>query len=614
MKRVFKWAGLSLLALLLAVAAVAVHTWYAKPLSINWFYTRVFAQFALDNPELLTRMRLVEPMGIRGHNAKLADSSPAETERAFARLQDNYATLKRYDSRAYTGQDRLSYEILDYFIGIQVRGGAWRYHNFPVNQLFGIQSELPNLMTQSQQVNDATDAEHYLARLGQFPRKLEEVIESLKLRESKKIIPPKFVVEKVSEQINRFLAAGVQGNALTVDFKAKLEKLPAGKMDAPTRDALIRRAENTVASSVIPAYTKLAAYIETLRTKALTNDGAWSLPDGDKYYQHQVEAQTTSKMQAVELHQLGLTEVARIGAEMDAILEKEGYMQPTRVERLAVLSKSPTQTYPDSDQGRVQVLKDYQSIIHEILAGLDPWFATRPKAGVVVERVPAVSEKTSAFAYYSAPPFDGSKPGVFYANLRKVDEIAKFGMRTLAYHEAVPGHHLQIAIAQELTGLPIFRKVIPFTAYSEGWALYAERLAWEAGYQKNPLDNLGRLQAEIFRAVRLVVDTGIHAKRWTREQAIDYMLANTGMAEVEVIAEIERYFVMPGQALAYKVGMMKILELREKAQQSLGSRFSIRDFHDAVLRNGAMPLDVLERVIDDYIADRKEEKKSKQPG
>ena len=614
MKRAFKWAGLCLLTLLLLVAAVAVHTWYAKPLSINWFYTRVFAQFALDNPELLTRMRLVEPMGIRGHNAKLADSSPAETERAFARLQDDYATLKRYDSRAYTGQDRLSYEILDYFIGIQVRGGAWRYHNFPVNQLFGIQSELPNLMTQSQQVNDATDAEHYLARLGQFPRKLEEVIESLKLRESKKIIPPKFVVEKVSEQINRFLAAGVQGNALTVDFKAKLEKLPAEKMAAPTRDALIKRAENTVASSVIPAYTQLLAYIETLRTKALTNDGAWSLPDGDKYYQHQVEAQTTSKMQAVELHQLGLTEVARIGAEMDAILEKEGYMQPTRAERLATLSKSPTQTYPDSDQGRVQVLKDYQSIIDEILAGLDPWFATKPKAGVVVECVPAVSEKTSAFAYYNAPPFDGSKRGVFYANLRKVDEIAKFGMRTLAYHEAVPGHHLQIAIVQELTGLPIFRKVIPFTAYSEGWALYAERLAWEAGYQKKPLDNLGRLQAEIFRAVRLVVDTGIHAKRWTREQAIDYMLANTGMAEVEVIAEIERYFVMPGQALAYKVGMMKILELREKAQQSLGSRFSIRDFHDAVLRNGAMPLDVLERVIDDYIADRKGAEKSKQPG
>jgi uncharacterized protein (DUF885 family) len=191
---------------------------------------------------------------------------------------------------------------------------------------------------------------------------------------------------------------------------------------------------------------------------------------------------------------------------------------------------------------------------------------------------------------------------VFYANLRKVDEIARFGMRTLAFHEAVPGHHLQIAIAHELKGLPIFRSVIPFTAYAEGWALYAERLAWEIGLQKNPLDNLGRLQAEMFRAVRLVVDTGIHAKRWTREQAIDYMIANTGMPEIEVIAEIERYFVSPGQALAYKVGMIKILALREKARQALGPKFALRDFHDAVLKNGGMPLDVLERVVDDYIA------------
>ncbi|MEQ1519504.1 MAG: DUF885 domain-containing protein, partial [Usitatibacteraceae bacterium] len=238
----------------------------------------------------------------------------------------------------------------------------------------------------------------------------------------------------------------------------------------------------------------------------------------------------------------------------------------------------------------------------EISAGLDPYFGIKPKAKVEVRRVPALSEKTSPFAYYNGPAFDGSKPGVFYANLRKVDEIPKFGMRTLAYHEAVPGHHLQTAIAQELKGLPIFRNVIPFTSYNEGWGLYAERLAWEIGYEKNPLDNLGRLQAEMFRAVRLVVDTGIHAKRWTREQAIEYMITNTGMPEIEVIAEIERYFVMPGQALAYKVGMIKILQLREKAKQELGAKFSLRDFHDTVLKNGSMPLAVLERVVDEYIA------------
>lgn len=605
MKRVFKWIAIVLLALLLLAAALAAHTWYAKPLSINWFYARVFAQFALDNPELLTQMRMLEPLGIRGHNARLGDSSPAETERTSAKWKANYATLKSYDNSRFTGQDRLSYEILENFIDTQVRGEPWRYHNFPVNQMFGIQSELPNLLTQTQQVNDATDAEHYLARLALFPRKMDEVIESLKLRESKNIIPPKFVVEKVGEQLKTFLSTSAAENALTVALKSKLAKLPAEKIDQAKRDALVKRAEASVTASVLPAYTKLAAYVESLRPKALRNDGAWSLPDGEKFYAYQIESMTTTKMDAAELHQLGVDEVARIGAEMDRILDSEGFRQPTRVARMNALSKSPAQVYPDSEDGRVQVLKDYTAIIDEVSAGLDPYFGIKPKAKVVVERVPALSEKTAPFAYYHPPPFDGSKPAVFYANLRKVDEIARFGMRTLAYHEAVPGHHLQIAIAQELKGLPIFRSVIPFTAYSEGWALYAERLAWEIGLQKNPLDNLGRLQAEMFRAVRLVVDTGIHAKRWTREQAIDYMIANTGMPEIEVIAEIERYFVSPGQALAYKVGMIKILALREKARQALGPKFALRDFHNAMLKNGGMPLDVLERVVDEYIAANK---------
>ena len=605
MKRVFKWIGIIVLSLLLIAAALAAHTWTSKPLSINWFYTRVFAQFALDNPELLTRFRMLEQVGIRGHNAKLGNASPAETEKTFARLKSDYATLKSYDTSGYTGQDRLSFDILENFLGTQLRGEPFRYHNFPVNQLFGIQSELPNLMTNTQQVNDATDAEHYLARLGQFPRVMDQVIESVALRASKNIIPPKFVIEKVSEQIKTFVATSAADNALTVALKTKLAKLPADKMDQATRDGFVKRAEESVATNVIPAYKKLGSYIETLRAKALRNDGAWSLPDGDKYYQHQIELMTTTTMPAEELHQLGVAEVTRIGAEMDRILDDEGYKQPTRAARLAALSTSPSQIYPDSDESRTQVLKDYTAIIAEISAGLDPYFGIKPKAKVVVERVPALSEKTSAFAYYNGPAFDGSKPGVFYINLRKVDEIAKFGMHTLAYHEAVPGHHLQIAIAQELKGLPIFRSVVPYTAYAEGWALYAERLAWEAGFEKNPLDNLGRLQAEIFRAVRLVVDTGIHAKRWTREQAIEYMLANTGMPEAEVVAEIERYYVMPGQALAYKVGMIKILALREKAKQSLGPKFNLRDFHDAVLKNGAMPLEVLERVVDEYIAAKK---------
>jgi uncharacterized protein (DUF885 family) len=297
--------------------------------------------------------------------------------------------------------------------------------------------------------------------------------------------------------------------------------------------------------------------------------------------------------------------VARIEAEMDVILSGEGLSLGSVGARVQGISKRPDQLYPDTDAGRTQIINDFQSIINEIDNGLTPYFNIRPKMGVEVERVPQFREQTAPGAYYNPPAFDGSRPGVFFINLRNTDEVAKFGMRTLAYHEGIPGHHFQIAIQQEMKGVPIFRKVLPFTAFAEGWALYSERLAWEAGFQKQPLDNLGRLQAEMFRAVRLVVDTGMHYKHWTREQSIAYMLEKTGMPETDVVAEIERYLVMPGQALAYKVGMNKILELRERAKTELGPKFDIKAFHDVVLSGGSMPLALLEQRVDAWIAKQK---------
>lgn len=605
MRRTLKWIGVLVASLLLATGALALHTWYAKPLSINWFYTRAFLRFALDNPELLTSLRLFEPLGIRGHNAKLADASIAKGDATFALFRDELATLKRYDASAMTGQDRISYDIFSYYVSDQVAHERWRFHDFPVNQGAGVQIELPNLMTQQQQINDATDAEHFIARLDAYPRKFAQVLEGLKLRESKGMLPPKFTVDKVLDQLRKFSAPGAAGNVLTVSFREKLAKVPADKIDAETRNALTARAEKAVADSVLPAYEKLHAYFESLRSKAVHNHGVWAQPDGAAYYQHRIESNTTTTMTAPQIHALGIKEVERVGREMDTILAAAGYAQGTRAQKIAQLAASPAQRYADSDAGRAQILKDFQLIIDEITAGLDPYFKTKPKAAVEVKRMPAFTEAGTSGAYYGSPPMDGSAPGTFYANLRDVKEMSRFGMRTLAYHEAVPGHHLQTAIAQEISGLPIFRSLVPFTAYDEGWALYAERLAWEMGYQKDPIDNLGRLRDEMLRAVRLVVDTGIHHERWTREQAIDYMLQETGMTEPEVVTEIERYFLDPGQALAYKVGMLKILELRERAKGELGSKFDIREFHDAVLVNGGMPLAVLERVVNDYIAARK---------
>jgi uncharacterized protein (DUF885 family) len=606
MKRFLKWVLLYPLLLILVLGGgLFVHVWYFKPVTINLYYNRVFAQFALDNPELLTSMRLLDQNGIDFHADELADASLAAEERQREKLRENYETFKRYERSSYTAQELLSYDIWDFFFTNQVEGDKWRHHNFPVNQMFGVQSMLPNFMADQHMVERERDARNYIARLNKFPVKFSQVLEGLRLREEKGIFPPQFTVDKVLKQMRGFIEPKPAEHMLVTTLQQKLEKIDPAQLSAEARQALLEDATRAVEQSVYPAYRELITYFEALRPKATSNEGVWRLPEGEAYYAYRVKSNTTTELSAEQIHQIGVAEVARIGAEMDSILREAGYTEGTVGARVQQLSKAPEQLYPDTDAGREQVLKDYQAMIDEVSAGLEPYFAVKPKAGVVVKRVPEFSEKTAPGASYNAPSLDGKRPGTFYANLRNLSEVARCGMRTLAYHEGVPGHHFQIAIAQELKGLPIFRRMLPFTAYSEGWALYTERLAGEAGFQKNPLDNLGRLQAEMFRAVRLVVDTGMHHKRWSREQAIQYMTEHTGMGEDEVIAEIERYLVNPGQALAYKVGMLKILELREKARAELGVKFDIREFHDQVLKNGSMPMSILEQVIGEYIAAKK---------
>lgn len=605
-KRLFKWFSLAFLACLLLGSALAAHTWYGKPLSINWFYGRVFLQFALDNPEMLTQMRLLEPLGIKGHNAKLSDDSLAHDEAQLAKLEADYATFQSYDRSSYSGQQLISYDIFNSFLGDLVKDGKrFRYHNFPVNQMFGAQSGMPNFMVNSHLVESERDARDYITRLRLFDSKFDQVIEGLQHRESLGIVPPRFTVEKVLDQMRDFIAQPSREHMLYTSFDEKLAKISEDEMAPAVRDELRTEVAGAIDEVVFPAYQRLIAHHEALLGKVTSNDGAWRLPDGEAYYAWRIRNQTTTDMSAEQIHQIGVAEVERIGGEMDAILQAEGLSEGSIGERVRQISSRPDQLYPDTDAGREQILADYQSIIDDIDANLSDWFNHRPEAGVEVRRVPEFSQKTAPGAYYQRGSMDGKRPGVFYANLRNVAEIPRFGMRTLAYHEAIPGHHFQGSLAQELKGLPMFRNVLGFTVYSEGWALYAERLAWEAGFQSQPLDNLGRLQAEMFRAVRLVVDTGMHAKRWSREQAIEYMERNTGMGHDEVVAEIERYLVNPGQALAYKVGMLKILELREKARTELGDRFDIRGFHDAVLGAGALPIFILERQIDDWIAERK---------
>ena len=604
MRFVLKWL-LRLVLLVVVLAGIAfAHVWYFKPLKIDWFYGRVFAQFALQSPQMLSSMRILPPWA-DFYSDKLDDASPKHGDEMAALVDADLDMLHRYDREAMDDQGKLSYDALDFFLTNMVEGQRFRYNGFPVNQMFGVQSNLPNFMADTHQVNNASDAANYIKRLDQFPLHFAQVIEGLKLRDAHGAIPPKFTVDKVLEQMRGFIAIPAEQNMLYTSFAEKLEKLGTDKLQPGARDELLGKARASIDARVYPAYLELIAWFTDLQPKATENLGAWSLPDGDAYYAWCVRSHTTTDMTPAEVHELGLSEVARISAEMDVILREQGLAEGSIGTRVQQLARQPEQMYPNTPEGKKEMVARYQTILDDINANLGDAFNRRPKLGVEVRPVPAFSEKTAPGAYYQGGAFDGSRPGIFFANLRDPGETPKFAMRTLAYHEGIPGHHFQITIAQELQDVPFFRRVLPFTAYSEGWALYAERLAWELGFQKDELDNLGRLRDEMMRAVRLVVDSGIHYKHWTREQAISYMLENTGMGEGDVTAEIERYFVNPGQALAYKAGMIKILALREKAKEQLGDRFKLSEFHDQVLTHGALPLSLVERVVDDWIGRKK---------
>ena len=603
-RRLIKWILGVALVLLVVLGIFVINLVYFRPWSLNLFYEKVFAEAIFAEPELLSSLGLVEQFGITSHNGKLGDESPAHQEKAAARWREDLAQLRAYPLSRQTESQRLSTRVLDWFLARQVEGEQFQFHNYPVNQLSGVQSEFPTFMANTHRLLAPRDCDYYLQRLGALPAKFDQTLEGLKLREAKGITPPRFVVEDVLKEMRAFVAEPAPANILATSFKARVAKIAA--LSESQRADYQTRVENAVTAQVYPAYRKLIDHFQALLPQTTTEDGIWKLPEGHAYYAYLLHLNTTTTMSPEEIHELGLREVSRIEAEMRVILDANGFAGQPIEQSMTSLGKESRFLYPDDETGRAAALADYQRLIDEAIRRCPQLFVTQARTACQVRRVPVFKEATAPGAYYDPAAMDGTRPGVFYANLRNMREVPKWSMPTLAYHEGVPGHHWQISIARELKGLPQFRKVVPFTAFMEGWALYAEWLAKEAGwYANDPFGDLGRLQAELFRAVRLVVDTGIHEKRWTREQAIAYMREKTAMGETEVTSEIERYIVAPGQACAYKVGMLKIQELRAHAQQELGEKFDQREFHDVVLKNGALPLEILEEQVNAYLKEKK---------
>ena len=597
MKFIWKLLKRTLLLALLAGTIFLVNLIWFKPFFIGHFYNKIFIEFALKNPQMITSM------GYKFFYDELNDNSQEANNEQLELLKQDYEMLHKYDREKLEGQELLSYDILDWFLQGQMEGIKYNDYGYSQTQKNGQYMGIINFMTNMHKIDDVGDAKDYLSRLSHIGRVFDNTLIQVNKEKEAGVIPPDFIIQKTLENMHNIRDPKPEENELAKDFMAKISKLK--DLDDSTKSELETELYKQINTTVLPAYDRMIAFYEDLLKEADSYAGVWKFPNGEEYYQYQIKANTTTDYSPEYLHNLGVQEVDRIVAEIKAILSAEGFDTENQTvgELLNSLSKDSRFLYEDSDSGRESIIKDYQKIIDEIDTEMASSFGVLPKGKVEVRKVPEYKEKTAAGGYYERPSMDGSRPGRFYANLYDITATPKFGMRTLAYHEAVPGHHFQLAIQNELKGLPMFRGFLSFSGFTEGWALYAEKLAYELGFQQDPFDNVGRLQAELMRAVRLVVDTGIHHKKWTREQAIDYMFSTTGLAMSDVESEIERYIVWPGQALAYKVGMIKILELREKAKESMGDKFSLKDFHDVVLRNGAIPLSLLEREVNQYIKD-----------
>jgi uncharacterized protein (DUF885 family) len=571
----------------------------------NAIYDQVFAAVLKRSPQLNTNLGLDRTPAGAWALDKMDDNSRAAQRRAFEENERFVAQLKALDRSKLTGMDAVNYDTIMFQQDVAGEGfrnfryGAGAFPQaYVVNQLSTVFTSTPDFLNSQHKVENARDAEAFLSRISGYARQLDDATTQAREDAAAGAAPPDFVIDRTLGLLKaaRDVPAAQNSLVASIDRRTKAQNIPG---DWAARAARLIEAE------VNPALDRQMAALQSMRPNATHDAGVWRLPNGEAYYNWGLKSFTTTTMTGEEVHQMGLQQVAELSSGIDAILKSQGVTQGTVGQRLAALAKEQRFLYPNTDEAKERLLADLNKQVQVVTARLPDYFGTTPKTAVEVKRVPKEIEAGAPGGYYQPATLDGSRPGAYYINLRDTAEWPTWTLPTLTYHESNPGHHWQIALAREAQGLPMLRKIVGFSAYSEGWALYAEQLADEVGaYEGDPFGKVGYLQSYLFRAVRLVVDSGIHHKRWSREQAIRYMVENLGNAETAATTEIERYCVWPGQACSYKVGQTKWLQLRDAAKTKLGPKFDIKGFHDAGLLSGAMPLAVLERVIDQWVATR----------
>ena len=575
-----------------------------KPISLDHYLGKEVISGMLDSPEAMTYLGIIDQFNfITKHQSKLSVYGLEDQAEDLADMKKSRAILERYDDSKLTKQQRISKNVALFDLDNKIKQEEeFPFHDYPLNQIGGIHLNMVQFMTDVHPIRSKNEARAYIDRLNMLDDVFGSTIESLNAQRDAGIFPPRFVFDHVIRQLNELINA--DQNPIRDVFERKINE-PELDFNDKFKAELINDLNLAMEESVNPSFQLLLDFmIETL-PMADPNDGVWSLPNGDEFYALRLKVYTTTDYSAEDIHNIGLSEVDRISKRMQDILSELGYGDNLNVgEMMNQLNEDPQFLYADTPDRKTIVIKDYSDIVEETWMAAADSFHRMPASKVEVRAVPEYSEQNEAGGYYMSPALDGSRPGVFYANLYDIKQTPTYSMRALAFHEAIPGHHLQNALNLENEDLTLYRRFGYYTsAFGEGWALYSERLSVELGMAKTLFDELGVLQSELFRSVRLVVDTGLHYKRWTREEAMDYMKKTTGMSDAEVVSEIERYIVWPGQACSYKVGMIKILDLRERAKDQMGDSFDIRDFHSAVLDHGEPPLFIVEELVDEMISD-----------
>lgn len=575
-----------------------------QDLSFETFLEESFKQLTLRDPEAITDAGVATELGVR--NDQLNDLSEEYVQDTYELQRGILDILRSYPPQELDDKQQVSWKIYEWYLDDLVRGQEFQYYDYPLHHFVrSYHDELVRVFTELQPMTTLSDAEDYVARLWQVERQVGQLLDGLEAREQLGIVPPDFILTMARSQLVQFLdlrspdPASIEpgANPLYQSFQTKLDSIPGLGQEQVA--ALEAEALSAVEQSVTPAYLRLLGYLDHLQQVAGPEPGVWRFPQGDAYYHYLLRRETSTDLSPEEIHAIGLAEVERVQAELRQLGAELGYPPELSLSDLIDRARNEGGSYSGStSSGDQQVLSAYEALLEAMQLRLEPAFDLRPQTGVVVVGDP----QFGAGGYYVPPSSEGERPGAFHTGVGG-SRVWKYSMPTVAYHEAIPGHHYQIALALE-TDLPTFQRQVIFNGYVEGWGLYAERLAKELGaYDDDPYGDIGRLQFELLRAVRLVTDTGLHDLRWSREQAQGYMNEALGDPSGSFAHEVDRYIVLPGQATGYMIGMLKILELRQHAVDQLGDQFDLREFHNVVLGNGSLPLEVLEDLVEDYIAE-----------